>query len=45
MKSREVHLVARPTGEPTPSDFRIVTTDVPDPGSGQLLVRRTAEEN
>ncbi|WP_218024842.1 NADP-dependent oxidoreductase [Nocardia pseudovaccinii] len=39
MKSREVHLVARPTGEPAPSDFRMVTTDVPDPGSGQLLVR------
>lgn len=38
MKSREVHLVARPTGEPTPSDFRIVTTDVPDP-DGDLATR------
>ncbi|WP_433714592.1 hypothetical protein ACQP2U_11070 [Nocardia sp. CA-084685] len=45
MKSREVHLVARPTGESTPSDFRMVTTDVPARGSGQSLVRLNAEAN
>ncbi|WP_433193673.1 hypothetical protein ACQP1G_33460 [Nocardia sp. CA-107356] len=40
MKSREVHLATRPTGEPASADFRIVTTDVPGPGSVQ-----NAEEN
>ncbi|MFF8812730.1 NADP-dependent oxidoreductase [Streptomyces pactum] len=37
--SREWHLVARPVGEPAPSDFALVTTAVPDPGPGQVLVR------
>lgn len=37
--SRELHLVARPAGEPKPSDFAIVSTQVADPGPGRLLVR------
>ncbi|MFG2000682.1 NADP-dependent oxidoreductase [Spirillospora sp. NPDC048911] len=39
VKSREVHLVARPRGEPGPSDFALVETEVPDPGQDQILVR------
>jgi NADPH-dependent curcumin reductase CurA len=38
-QSREIHLAARPQGEPKPSDFKLVEVDVPDPGPGQLLVR------
>ena len=38
MRSREVHLVERPQGLPTPEQFRIVDTDVADPGEGQVLV-------
>ena len=37
--SREVHLVARPAGEPTPADFAVVAATVDDPGPGQVLVR------
>ena len=37
--SREIQLAARPRGEPVESDFRMVTTEVPDPGPGQVLVR------
>jgi NADPH-dependent curcumin reductase CurA len=37
--SHEVQLAARPVGEPTPDDFRLAEVDIPDPGSGQLLVR------
>ena len=39
MKSREVHLTARPEGIPTDSDFSFVETDVADPGPGEVLVR------
>jgi NADPH-dependent curcumin reductase CurA len=39
--TREIHLAARPEGEPKPSDFRLVATDLPDPGPGELLVRST----
>ncbi|OXY88698.1 NADP-dependent oxidoreductase [Streptomyces diastatochromogenes] len=35
----EVRLAARPDGFPTPDHFRIVTTTVPDPAPGQVLVR------
>jgi NADPH-dependent curcumin reductase CurA len=38
MKSREVHLIERPQGLPTPEQFRIVETEVADPADGQLLV-------
>jgi NADPH-dependent curcumin reductase CurA len=38
---REVHLVARPVGEPKPTDFALVAVPVtaPDPGRNQILVR------
>ncbi|MEU1813949.1 NADP-dependent oxidoreductase [Streptomyces roseifaciens] len=37
--SREWHLVARPHGWPTPGDFALRETAVPEPGDGQILVR------
>jgi NADPH-dependent curcumin reductase CurA len=37
--SKEVHLVARPFGEPKPEDFAVVETSVADPAPGQILVR------
>ena len=39
MRSREVHLIERPQGLPTPAQFRIVETEVAEPGEGQLLVQ------
>jgi NADPH-dependent curcumin reductase CurA len=38
-RSSEVRLAARPRGEPVESDFRMVTTEVPHPGPGEVLVR------
>ncbi len=38
-KNRQILLAARPRGEPTPDDFRLVEADVPAPGPGQLLLR------
>ncbi len=37
--TREIHLAARPEGWPTPENFAVVTTELPEPGDGQLLVR------
>ncbi|GAB3716464.1 NADP-dependent oxidoreductase [Nocardiopsis oceani] len=37
--SKEVHLVARPSGEPKPEDFAVVEATVADPAPGQILVR------
>jgi hypothetical protein len=37
--SREIHLAARPVGEPKPSDFELVEVEVPDPGPGEIVVR------
>jgi hypothetical protein len=37
--TREWHLAARPHGEPTPADFRLVEVPVPDPAEGQVVVR------
>ena len=37
--SKEVHLVARPVGEPRPEDFSVVETTVGEPAPGQVLVR------
>ena len=37
-RSKEVHLVARPQGEPRLSDFAVVEVAVPDPGPGEVLV-------
>ena len=38
-RTREIHLAARPHGLPTPADFRIVETVLPDPRPGEALVR------
>jgi NADPH-dependent curcumin reductase CurA len=37
--SREWHLIRRPHGWPVPDDFRLVETDLPEPGDGEVLVR------
>jgi NADPH-dependent curcumin reductase CurA len=37
--SREIHLAARPVGEPKPSDFELAEVELPDPGPDQILVR------
>ncbi|GIM86133.1 NADP-dependent oxidoreductase [Salinispora arenicola] len=39
--NREIHLAERPQGWPTEDTFRLVTTDVPTPGPGQVVVRNT----
>ena len=39
--SHEIQLAARPTGWPTPEDFRLVEVELPDPGPGEVLVRNT----
>ena len=38
-KNRQVLLAARPHGEPTPGDFRLVEAEIPEPGPGQMLLR------
>lgn len=38
-KSREIHLVKRPSGAPTPDDFALVERDVADAADGQVLVQ------
>src|SRR3954468_21018102 len=37
--SREVHLIARPEGMPSPSAFAVVETIVPDAGDGEIQVQ------
>ncbi|MEW2359663.1 NADP-dependent oxidoreductase [Spirillospora sp. NPDC029432] len=39
MIGREVRLVARPVGEPDPSDFELADAEVREPGEGEVLVR------
>jgi NADPH-dependent curcumin reductase CurA len=39
MRSREIHLAARPRGMPKESDFELADVDVADPADGELLVR------
>ncbi|MCF6736675.1 NADP-dependent oxidoreductase [Blastococcus sp. KM273129] len=39
MTTREWQLAARPHGEPTPDDFRLVELERPDPAEGQVAVR------
>jgi NADPH-dependent curcumin reductase CurA len=38
MRSKEVHLLERPEGLPTPAQFGIVESEVSDPAAGELLV-------
>ena len=38
-KSREIHLVQRPTGAPKAEDFALVEQAVPDAADGQVLVQ------
>ncbi len=38
-KNRQILLASRPSGEPTPDNFRLVETAVPAPGPGQMLLR------
>jgi NADPH-dependent curcumin reductase CurA len=38
-KSREIHLVQRPTGAPKPDDFALVEREVADAPDGQVLVQ------
>jgi NADPH-dependent curcumin reductase CurA len=37
--SREIHLASRPHGWPTLDNFQLTTTELPQPGPGQVLVR------
>ncbi|MFG3641481.1 NADP-dependent oxidoreductase [Micromonospora sp. NPDC047762] len=37
--NREIHLAGRPQGWPTEDTFRLVETEVPTPGPGQIVVR------
>jgi NADPH-dependent curcumin reductase CurA len=39
--TREIHLVARPRGWPTPDDFSLVEVALPDPAPGEVLVRNS----
>jgi NADPH-dependent curcumin reductase CurA len=39
MKTRAVHLKARPKGWPTPEDFAVVEAELTPPGDGEVLVR------
>ncbi|MYV99562.1 NADP-dependent oxidoreductase [Streptomyces sp. SID3343] len=38
---REIRLVSRPLGAPTAENFELVTTAIPQPAEGQILVRNT----
>jgi NADPH-dependent curcumin reductase CurA len=38
-RNRQILLASRPRGEPTPDNFKLVETEVPDPGPGQMLLR------
>jgi NADPH-dependent curcumin reductase CurA len=37
--SREVHLIKRPAGMPTPAEFKVLETAVADPAEGEVLVQ------
>jgi NADPH-dependent curcumin reductase CurA len=38
-RSREIRLKSRPVGMPEASNFELATSDVADPGPGEVLVR------
>ncbi len=39
IQSREIHLISRPRGMPTPEDFALVSAEASDPAEGEFLVR------
>lgn len=39
LKNRQILLASRPSGEPTPDNFRLVQAEAPRPGPGQMLLR------
>jgi NADPH-dependent curcumin reductase CurA len=39
LTSKEVHLLSRPKGEPTPDLFKIASVELPDPQPGEALVQ------
>ena len=39
IKSREIHLISRPSGPVTPDNFQMVTVDVPSPGENEVLIK------
>jgi NADPH-dependent curcumin reductase CurA len=39
VKSREVHLIARPNGMPTEGEFEVVEQTVPDAGEGEIQIQ------
>jgi NADPH:quinone reductase len=39
MQNQEIRLASRPSGLPTPENFDMVTTEVPETGEGEVLVR------
>jgi NADPH-dependent curcumin reductase CurA len=38
-KNRQILLASRPSGEPTPANFKLVETEIPTLGPGQMLLR------
>jgi NADPH-dependent curcumin reductase CurA len=38
-KNHQILLASRPTGEPSPENFRLAETEIPKPGSHQMLLR------
>jgi NADPH-dependent curcumin reductase CurA len=38
-KNRQILLASRPRGEPTPDNFKLVETAIPEPGPNQMLLR------
>lgn len=41
-ETREIHLVSRPAGEPSPANFSLQRATLPDPGEGEITVRNLA---
>ena len=41
LQSREIRLARRPNGCPTPDDFVLIETNVPEPDEGEVVVRNT----
>jgi NADPH-dependent curcumin reductase CurA len=38
-KNRQILLASRPKGEPTVENFKLVESEIPSPGPGQMLLR------